>query len=134
MAKRSAKRASQRPYDDDEFNENDIMEEDLEDDEETFEDDFEDSFVDDEDFEEEEPRKPRKSAKKKVSSRKHAIEAETSKSGGRRKAYWSVYSQNFQKVETFEYGDKEAAEKKAAELTESKKILHFVKLDKKDII
>ncbi|MDO4628867.1 MAG: hypothetical protein Q4C70_06755 [Planctomycetia bacterium] len=133
MAKRSAKRTSQRPYDDDEFNENDIMEEDLDEEEDAFDEDYEDSYSDDDDYEEEEPRKPRKVARKKT-SRKHASETETSKGGGRRKAYWSVYSQNFQKVETFEYGDKEAAEKKAAELTESKKILHFVKLDKKDII
>ncbi len=133
MAKRSAKRVSQRPYDDDEFNENDVLEEDLDEEDDAFDDDFEDGFMDDEDFEEDEPRKPRKGARKKT-SRKNAMETEPPKSGGRRKAYWSVYSQSFQKVETFEYGDKDAAEKKAAELTESKKMLHFVKLDKKDIL
>lgn len=136
MAKRS-KRGSGRPYDDDDYNDNDDMTDEIEDEDDDFED--EDDADDEneeteEDFEDEEeaPKVKRPSRKKAVASKKRASDANANKEV-RLKAFWSVYSQNFQRVETFEYGEKEAAEKRAAELTESKKMLHFVKLDKKVI-
>lgn len=137
MAKRS-KRGSSRPYDDDDYNDNDDMMDEVEDEEEDFEDDDDvdedgDSDEMEDDFEEEEaPKAKRASKKKAVSPRKRATDANANKEV-RLKAFWSVYSQNFQRVETFEYGEKEAAEQRAAELTESRKMLHFVKLDKKVI-
>lgn len=131
MAKRSAKRSS-HTFEDDEFNDNDMMEEEVEE-EEDFEDEYGDeNDSEDEEEEEEEERPVRRPVKKKAAARKRVSEPAASKEV-RLKAFWSVYSQNFQRVETFEYGEKEAAEKKAAELTESKKMLHFVKLDKKVI-
>ncbi|MBQ2820372.1 MAG: hypothetical protein IJF17_02170 [Thermoguttaceae bacterium] len=135
MAKRSAKKLS-RPFDDDDFNDNDLLDEELDDDDDEFEDDFsddDDEMEDDSEDEDEEPVSRRRSRKKSVTRRKSlAAEANANKEV-RLKAYWSVYTQNFQRVETFEFWEKELAEKKAAELSESKKLPHFVKLDKRVI-
>ncbi len=132
MAKRPTRRGS-RPYDEDDFQDNEVMEE-LEDDADDFEDDEQDDYSEAEEEEEERPR--RRSRKKSASpapvSRKRAVEASSGKEV-RLKAFWGVYSQNMQCVETFEFAQKEAALKKAAELEESKKMLYFVKLDKKVI-
>jgi len=128
------KRAGRRSYDEDEFNDDELTEE-LEDEEE-FEDDYdsdEDEEEEEEEDEEEEDRPARRTSRKKTAtSKKHAVEPVANKEV-RLKAFWAVYSQSYQRVETFEYGEKEKAEARAAELTESKKMLHFVKLDKKVI-
>lgn len=130
MAKRPAKRSSRRPYDDDDFVSQDMLADDL--DEEEDEDEFEDEMDEmDEDDEEEESERRRPVKKRASTSRKRP--SENSNKEVRLKAFWGVYSQSFQREDIFEFHEKELAEKRAAELTESKKILHFVKLDKKVI-
>ena len=47
----------------------------------------------------------------------------------RMKAYWGVFNQGMKKLVTFEYADKRAAEKKAADLGPN----HFVQLIKEPI-
>ena len=51
----------------------------------------------------------------------------------RLKAFWGVFSQSLNAVTLFEYGQREEAQKKADELTESRKSPHFVQLVKKVI-
>ncbi|NUQ63048.1 MAG: hypothetical protein HUU20_11275 [Pirellulales bacterium] len=51
----------------------------------------------------------------------------------RLKAFWGVFSQSLNQVSQFEYGERELADKKASELSESKKSPHFVQLVKKVI-
>lgn len=50
-----------------------------------------------------------------------------------KKAYWGVFSQSLTLVAQFEYSEREEADKRARELTESKKTPHFVQLIKKPI-
>jgi len=50
-----------------------------------------------------------------------------------KKAYWGVFSQSLTQVAQFEYSEREEADKRAKELTESKKTPHFVQLVKKPI-
>lgn len=50
-----------------------------------------------------------------------------------KKAYWAVFSQSLTQVAQFEYSERDEAEKRAKELTESKKTPHFVQLVKKPI-
>jgi len=51
----------------------------------------------------------------------------------RLKAFWGVFSQSLTSVATFEYSQREQADAKAKELTESKKTPHFVQLVKRVI-
>lgn len=51
----------------------------------------------------------------------------------RLKAFWGVFSQSLSPVAMFEYAQKKEADKKAEELSESKKTPHFVQLVKKVI-
>jgi hypothetical protein len=51
----------------------------------------------------------------------------------RLKAFWGVFSQSLNQVAQFEYSDRDEADKKAEELSESKKSPHFVQLVKKVI-
>jgi hypothetical protein len=51
----------------------------------------------------------------------------------RLKAFWGVFTQTLTQVGQFEYSEREEAQKRAAELTESKKTPHFVQLVKKVI-
>ena len=51
----------------------------------------------------------------------------------RLKAFWAVYSQSLTPVAMFEYGQRKQADKKAEELTASRKSPHFVSLLKKVI-
>lgn len=51
----------------------------------------------------------------------------------RLKAFWGVFSQAGQQVAQFEYSQRAEADKKAKDLTESKKAPHFVQLVKKVI-
>lgn len=133
MAKRTTKRASsRRRYDEDDFNDEELKEE-LEDEEDEFDDDYESDEDEEEDDEDEEEERPaRRLSRKKAASKKRVSEPAPNKEV-RLKAFWAVYSQSYQRVEVFDYADKKKAEARAAELTESKKILHFVKLDKKVI-
>ncbi|MBQ9455113.1 MAG: hypothetical protein IJU53_05540 [Thermoguttaceae bacterium] len=129
MAKRTTKRASRRGYDEDDFNEDELKEE-LEDDDEEFQDDYDSDDYDEE--EEEEERPVRRPSRKKAASKKHAS-VQTPNKEVRLKAFWAVYSVDCKRVDVFDYSDKKKAEARAAELTESKKMFHFVKMDKKVI-
>lgn len=51
----------------------------------------------------------------------------------RLKAFWGVFGQAGQQVAQFEYSQRAEADKKAKELSESKKAPHFVQLVKKVI-
>jgi hypothetical protein len=51
----------------------------------------------------------------------------------RLKAFWAVFSQSLNAVAMFEYNQRKEAEKKAKELSESRKSPHFVQLVKKVI-
>jgi hypothetical protein len=68
---------------------------------------------------------PTKAAKK-PSRRKTAKEA-------RMKAYWGVYNQSMKRLALFEYSDRKAAEKKAADLVASSRTNHFIQLVKEAI-
>jgi hypothetical protein len=68
---------------------------------------------------------PTKAAKK-PSRKKTAKEA-------RMKAYWGVYNQGMKRLAMFEYSDKKAAEKKAADLMASSRTNHFIQLVKEAI-
>jgi hypothetical protein len=67
-------------------------------------------------------KEPKKAAAKKTTRRKVAKEA-------RMKAYWGVFTQGWKRVAMFEYADKKAADKKAAELGTN----HVVQLVKEAI-
>ena len=67
-------------------------------------------------------KEPKKAAAKKPSRKKTAKEA-------RLKAYWGVFSAAMKRMAMFDYADKRAAEKKAAELGGS----HFIQLVKEVI-
>jgi hypothetical protein len=69
---------------------------------------------------------PSKVAAKKPSRKKTAKEA-------RMKAYWGVYNQGMKRLAMFEYSDKKAAEKKAADLMASSRTNHFIQLVKEAI-
>jgi hypothetical protein len=71
-------------------------------------------------------KEPKKAASKKPSRRKVAKEV-------RLKAYWGVFTQAYKRVAMFEYADKKAADKKAAELVASSRTHHFVGLVKEPI-
>jgi len=51
----------------------------------------------------------------------------------RLKAFWGVFSQSLTQVAQYEYGQRQDADRRAAELSESKKSPHFVQLVKKVI-
>ena len=63
---------------------------------------------------------------KKPSRKKAAKEA-------RMKAYWGVFNQGMKRLAMFEYSDRKAAEKKAAELMQSSRASHFIQLVKEAI-
>jgi hypothetical protein len=65
-------------------------------------------------------------AAKKPSRKKTAKES-------RMKAYWGVYNQGMKRLAMFEYSDKKAAEKKAADLMASSRTNHFIQLVKEAI-
>jgi len=62
-------------------------------------------------------------AKKKAKPRKSRAKVATPT---RMKAYWGVFSQSLKRVALYEYADRKAAEKKAADLSQSGKSPHFV--------
>ena len=69
---------------------------------------------------------PKKPGEKKPSRKKTIKEI-------RMKAYWGVFSQSMKRLVLFEYADKKAADKKAADLTNSSRSQHFVQLVKEAI-
>jgi hypothetical protein len=71
-------------------------------------------------------KEPKKAAAKKPSRKKVAKET-------RMKAYWGVFNPSMKRLVLFEYADKKAAEKKAADLTNTSKSQHFVQLVKEAI-
>lgn len=80
--------------------------------------------------------KDSKPAKKKKAAAKKTAKRTTKKvvKEARMKAYWGVYTQSMKRVVLFEYADKKAADKKAAELSAGgSKAPHFVQLVKEPI-
>jgi len=75
-------------------------------------------------------KKPVKKTAKKTTRRKSTAKAAKEV---RLKAFWGVFSQSLTAVAMFEHSERQQAEKKAAELSESKKSPHFVQLVKKVI-
>jgi hypothetical protein len=77
--------------------------------------------------------KPVKEKKEKVVKEKKVAAKKTTRKKvvkeTRMKAYWGVFNQGMKKLVTFEYADKRAAEKKAADLGPN----HFVQLIKEPI-
>jgi hypothetical protein len=51
----------------------------------------------------------------------------------RLKAFWGVFNQSLRRISLFEYSQRQEADKKAADLTESAKTPHFVQLVKEVI-
>ncbi len=74
--------------------------------------------------------KKKKAAKKKAAPRKSR--KKTAKEV-RLKAFWGVFSQSLTPVAMFEYAQRKEADKKASDLSESKKSPHFVQMVKKVI-
>jgi len=74
-----------------------------------------------------------KTATKKTATKKRASRAKKSSAPVRLKAFWGVYSQTLKRVAIFDYSQRKAANKKAAELSTSQKSPHFVKLVKEVI-
>ena len=72
------------------------------------------------------PKDPAKTPAKKPSRKKVAKEA-------RMKAFWGVYNQGMKRLALFEYSDRKAAEKKAADLMASSRTSHFIQLVKEAI-
>ncbi|RLS79589.1 MAG: hypothetical protein DWI03_01370 [Planctomycetota bacterium] len=72
-------------------------------------------------------KEPKKAAAKKPARKKTAKET-------RLKAYWGVFNQGMKRLAMFEYADKKAAEKKAAELVASSRAHHFIQLIKEAIV
>jgi hypothetical protein len=72
----------------------------------------------------------KKAAAKKPTKRKSRAKAAKEV---RLKAFWGVFSQTLNPVVLFEHADRDKAEQKASELSESKKSPHFVQLVKKVI-
>ena len=52
---------------------------------------------------------------------------------GRLKAFWGVFNQSLRRIALFEYSQRQEADKKATDLTESQKTPHFVQLVKEII-
>ncbi|MDO4582911.1 MAG: hypothetical protein Q4D62_02300 [Planctomycetia bacterium] len=73
----------------------------------------------------------KKPAPKKKTTRKRMEKAASREV--RLKAFWAVYSQSLQRVKLFEYAQREEADALAAELTETKKTPHFVRMEKQVI-
>jgi hypothetical protein len=74
----------------------------------------------------EEPKAPKKAPAKRKTRSKAGKEV-------RLKAFWGVFTQTLTQVSQYEYSERDEADKRAKELTESKKTPHFVQLVKKVI-
>ena len=73
---------------------------------------------------------PEKAVKKKAVRKSKAKEA----AEVRMKLFWGVYNQAMKRVALYEYSQKKAAEKKAAELTAAGKSQHFIQKVKEEIV
>ena len=69
------------------------------------------------------PKKKKKAAKKKKAKRKSRAKTPVDV---RLKLFWGVFNQSMKRVALFEFNQKKDAEKKAADLTKSRKSPHFV--------
>ncbi|MBN2578100.1 MAG: hypothetical protein JXB10_03835 [Pirellulales bacterium] len=69
---------------------------------------------------------PKKAPAKRKSRPKAAKEV-------RLKAFWGVFNQSMRRITLFEYSERQQAQKKAADLSESQKTPHFVQLVKEVI-
>ena len=76
--------------------------------------------------------KKEKAAKDPAKAAKKPSRKKTAKES-RMKAYWGVYNQGMKRLAMFEYSDKKAAEKKAADLMASSRTNHFIQLVKEAI-
>jgi hypothetical protein len=74
----------------------------------------------------EEPKAPKKAPAKRKTRSNAGKEV-------RLKAFWGVFTQTLTQVSQYEYSERDEADKRAKELTESKKTPHFVQLVKKVI-
>lgn len=81
---------------------------------------------------EKEEKAEKKTTKKKAPKKKRASRRKSAKDV-RKKAYWGVFNQALKQVALFEYAEKDAAEEKAADLTESQDSPHFVQMVKREI-
>ncbi len=80
----------------------------------------------------EKPAKAKKEKPAKAPAAKKPSRKKTAKDA-RMKAYWGVYNQAMKRLALFEYADKKAAEKKAADLAASSRTTHFIQLVKEAI-
>ena len=92
----------------------------------------------------EQPEAEAEASESKVSAKAKAVKKTAKKTTTRRsrakapkevrlKAFWGVFNQSLNAVVTFEYNERKQAEKKAEELSASRKSPHFVQLVKKVI-
>ena len=92
----------------------------------------------------EQPEAEAEASESKVSAKAKAVKKTAKKTTTRRsrakppkevrlKAYWGVFNQALNAVVMFEYNERKQAEKKAEELSASRKSPHFVQLVKKVI-
>jgi len=93
-------------------------------------DEIEEVDAEDQDEEEEEEEEESVKVAKKPARRKSRAKAAKEV---RLKAFWGVFSQSMTQVAMFEYSQRQQADAKAQELSESKKSPHFVQLVKKVI-
>ena len=81
--------------------------------------------------------KPAKAKKEKAAKEPKKPAAKTSRrkvaKETRLKAFWGVFTQAMKRVAMFDYADRKAADKKAAELVASQRVHHFVGLVKEPI-
>jgi hypothetical protein len=83
-----------------------------------------------------EPKAKKAKATKEPKEKKVAAKKTTRKKApkeSRMKAYWGVFNPSMKRLVMFEYADKKAAEKKAADLTASSRATHFIQLVKEAI-
>ena len=73
---------------------------------------------------------PTKKKAKKKATRKTTKRSAASAENARLKAFWGVFNQSLKRVAMFEYAQREAADKKAEELSTSQKTPHFVRIVK----
>jgi hypothetical protein len=74
-----------------------------------------------------------KPAAEKKAPAKRKPRSKAAKKEVRLKAFWGVFNQSLRRISLFEYSQKQEAQKKAEDLTESGKSPHFVQLVKEVI-
>ncbi len=76
----------------------------------------------------------RKAARKKATRKSTKRVVTTADDTPRLKAFWGVFNQSLKRVAMFEYAQREAAEKKAAEMSVSQKTPHFIRIVKEPVL